>query len=455
MSNLKSKIPIAVIFLLVAAAVITTSVVVVNAVRKSTAASSVLTEYDVVLSVGNADEPEQHEISRQITEKTAQQIVSLGLSAAVLEDGQEEKPGRIYIQIVCSYDDDEFSSGIGAQYQSGAKQLANLLLSATAESAQANNRGVQKADIGLQTVPYCELTVGFFSNQQERELLKSSDYQIKLAKGIAAGVQEYFNGEEQDVQSAVKQDVQSVEEQTADEPDTAVGSKPFAQSSRGESVESSKSSESSEEAKNSKKKTMYLTFDDGPSPKYTEKILKILKRNGIKATFFLIGSNAEKYPDIVKKIAADGHTIGVHCYNHDYKKIYKSTKAYTSDFAKAQNVIRDITGTAPNIFRFPGGSVNNYNKETRKDIISTMLKNGNVYFDWNAMFGDAGDTNTVSGVLSYAINTASDSKKEIVMLAHDAGAAGNTYKALQKVIDHYKRDYSFKALEYDTNPVRF
>ena len=84
-----------------------------------------------------------------------------------------------------------------------------------------------------------------------------------------------------------------------------------------------------------------------------------------------------------------------------------------------------------------------------------MTKNGYKYFDWNAFFGDAGDTVTTDGVVSYAIKTASDTKKEIIMLAHDAGANGNTSNALQRVIDHYKGDFNFKALQYDTKPVHF
>lgn len=443
MKNIRSrntKILLAAICVIVAAAMVIAAAAIVKAFKKSAAASGAADVCDVVLSAGNTDNSEYHHISRQIAEKTAQQIVSLGMSAVVSDSGRADKSGNIYIEIACDYDDENaFSSGISALYQKGAKQLANALLSSVAESAAVNSRGAKKGNSGSEANPYCKMTVGFLSNGRERGLLESADYQIKLAEGIANGIKSYLDAQAQSArQGSDMQSQSSVQADDNSQADVPAGGQP-----------------DESQDKSSKKKTMYLTFDDGPHPTYTEKILKILKKNNVKATFFLIGGNAEKHPEIVKKIAADGHTIGIHCYNHDYNKIYKSTNAYIADFAKAQKAVEKIIGTAPVIFRFPGGSVNSYNKKTRKDIIRTMLKNGYVYFDWNAMFGDAGNTTTVSGVISYAINTVSDSKKEIVMLAHDAGAKGNTYKALQKVIDHYKRDYNFKALQYDTTPIRF
>lgn len=96
-----------------------------------------------------------------------------------------------------------------------------------------------------------------------------------------------------------------------------------------------------------------LTFDDGPNPIYTEKILSILKEAGVMATFFLIGRNAELYPDIVRRILADGHDIGNHTYTHA-RLAEVSEETVRSEIVKAETVITSITGNSPVFFRPPG-----------------------------------------------------------------------------------------------------
>ena len=75
-------------------------------------------------------------------------------------------------------------------------------------------------------------------------------------------------------------------------------------------------------------KIAYLTFDDGPSANITPGILKILDNYNIKATFFIVGSMAIRYPDLVREEAADGQSIGNHTYSHNYKYIYSNTNAF-------------------------------------------------------------------------------------------------------------------------------
>ena len=79
---------------------------------------------------------------------------------------------------------------------------------------------------------------------------------------------------------------------------------------------------------------VYLTFDDGPNRANTEKILDILEREHIRATFFLTGRNVGRYPDVVRRIYQSGHAIGVHSYSHDYKKLYSSPQAYIDELLK-------------------------------------------------------------------------------------------------------------------------
>lgn len=129
-------------------------------------------------------------------------------------------------------------------------------------------------------------------------------------------------------------------------------------------------------------KTIYLTFDDGPSDR-TDEVLKILDEKGVKATFFVIGREDETSIQRIKKAAAAGHTIGMHSYSHDYEKIYTSVEDFLDDFYKLFVILRDEAGVTPTVFRFPGGSLNNYNQGVYKEIIAEMLRRGFRYYDWN------------------------------------------------------------------------
>lgn len=97
-----------------------------------------------------------------------------------------------------------------------------------------------------------------------------------------------------------------------------------------------------------------LTFDDGPHPRYTEKILSILKKYDIKATFFIIGVNAENYPEPLKSIADYGHEIGNHTFTHQYVK-GKSPKEILNDIESCENAIFKACGIQTVLFRPPGG----------------------------------------------------------------------------------------------------
>lgn len=123
-------------------------------------------------------------------------------------------------------------------------------------------------------------------------------------------------------------------------------------------------------------KVVYLTFDDGPNDKNTSRILDILKKENIHATFFLTGQNVVRYPDVVKKIYQSGNAIGVHSYTHDYKKIYVSPKAYTDELLQTEEEIYKILGVRPIISRAPGGTEGHFTKdfwtainEDRKSVV--------------------------------------------------------------------------------------
>ena len=102
--------------------------------------------------------------------------------------------------------------------------------------------------------------------------------------------------------------------------------------------------------KDKNKKVIYLTFDDGPTEELTHWILKTLDEFGVKATFFCIGNNAEKYPEIVDEIRQNGHSVGIHGYEHR-RGLYKEGDAYFSDIEKSKNIIKS------NLFRPPHGNI--------------------------------------------------------------------------------------------------
>lgn len=135
-------------------------------------------------------------------------------------------------------------------------------------------------------------------------------------------------------------------------------------------------------------KVVYLTFDDGPSV-VTGEILDVLKEKGVPATFFVIGATTERGKVLYQRILDEGHALGIHSYSHRYQEIYESADAYLADFDRLANHLESIVGVKPNIFRFPGGSKNNFAApEVLEEIKKEMEKRGCVWFDWNALAKD-------------------------------------------------------------------
>lgn len=102
------------------------------------------------------------------------------------------------------------------------------------------------------------------------------------------------------------------------------------------------------------KKKVALTFDDGPHPVYTPEMLDLLKEKNVKATFFLLGEQVEKYPDIVKRMSEEGHLIGNHSYKHEQLSKLSSVQA-CSQVNRTNELIYAITGKAPEYLRPPFG----------------------------------------------------------------------------------------------------
>lgn len=189
------------------------------------------------------------------------------------------------------------------------------------------------------------------------------------------------------------------------------------------------------------KKCVYLTFDDGPSDRVTPKILDVLKKENVKATFFIVGVNALTRQNIIKREFNEGHTVGVHSYTHVYKDIYSSPEKLIEDICLCNELIKCITGEYSTVYRFPGGSYN-----LSKNLISAVISQGIRYVDWNASTRDAEIYNpSVEELLKNVISTSVNSEN-VVLLCHDSTSKIRTVEALPQIIKYFKdNDYIFKT----------
>jgi len=110
-----------------------------------------------------------------------------------------------------------------------------------------------------------------------------------------------------------------------------------------------------------------LTFDDGPSPDWTPRILDALKEADIKATFFMIGHHVKKYPEIARRVVEEGHTIGNHGYAHTTILYYKPAEI-EEEIKYTESVIKDVTGMVTKYFRPPKAWLRKKIKDTIKDM---------------------------------------------------------------------------------------
>lgn len=135
-------------------------------------------------------------------------------------------------------------------------------------------------------------------------------------------------------------------------------------------------------------KVIYLTFDDGPGD-YTDDLIELLDKYGIKATFFVCGT---KNTDLYRMIHEAGHSIGAHCMNHNYDVVYESDEAYFADLDSILNLIYESIGVRTTMIRFPGGASNKVSMicpgiMTR--ITEKVTNMGYQYFDWNVSAEDS------------------------------------------------------------------
>lgn len=201
-------------------------------------------------------------------------------------------------------------------------------------------------------------------------------------------------------------------------------------------------------------KTVYLTFDDGPSGR-TPEILDILQEYGVQATFFTVGQTDDASKAYLRRIVEEGHALGVHSFSHDYRKIYAGVEEFLEDFKAQYDLIYEATGTYPQIFRFPGGSINGYNGHIYQEIIAEMTRRGFVYFDWNVSAADAAPHPTAATVLAGATHKISGLRRAFVLM-HDSAPKTYTVEALPAVIEAYQEaGFTFRTLSPEVVPLIF
>lgn len=203
-------------------------------------------------------------------------------------------------------------------------------------------------------------------------------------------------------------------------------------------------------------KTVYLTFDDGPSKENTRKILDILEEYEIKATFFMVHNGNKVADEIIQRVIDEGHTIGIHTYSHDYEEVYQSVESYLDDFNKLWSNLKERFGYEAKIFRFPGGSINAYNLAVYDKIIPEMYRRGFLFYDWNASAEDAVDSGASKERIVKAILREVRRNDRSIVLMHDSSYMGTTVEALPEIIETLKEEgYTFKALDETVKPVSF
>lgn len=154
-----------------------------------------------------------------------------------------------------------------------------------------------------------------------------------------------------------------------------------------------------------------ITFDDGPHPEFTPKVLQLLKQYKAKATFFIIGKNADSYPELVLEIIKEGHTIGNHTYEHNTNFGFMSSEMVVADLTRANSALKKITGLNIQLYRPAFGITN---PKIAKAVMTLQLK----VIGWNTR---SYDTTRLSEGKVYKRITRNLKKGDVILL-HDTSA---------------------------------
>lgn len=187
---------------------------------------------------------------------------------------------------------------------------------------------------------------------------------------------------------------------------------------------------------NPNNKVIALTFDDGPGPKNTAQVLEILKKNNIKATFFMVGMMVKNFPQVAKQVAADGHVIGNHTWHHWYRRMDVATAA--SEINRTADIIYKTTGVKTTLFRPPGGFLHNGLVDYAKSQKYAVMM-------WS---DESSDTQRREQPSTLIKNVLKGVKPGAIVLMHDGGGnRSRTVQALPQIISNLKaQGYKFVTI---------
>lgn len=300
-------------------------------------------------------------------------------------------------------------------YNSESMSLAQTLQGEVAAALNIRDRGVRMEEFVILTsaqVPSIIVEVGYLTNPQEETMLLSSDGQDRAANAIFEGLKKYLSNQK---------------------PRNHNMSKEFEEDSTSFLNQSHQQIENKiyfSGAPNDGKKVA-LTFDDGPNPIVTPKVLDILKENDIKATFFILGNQVHANSDLLSRILEEGHAIGNHSWSHpnfDNLSIEEAVK----EIENTQSALENTIGYRPSLFRPPYGALDN-------DKLNQINQLNMAVVNWTV------DTLDWSGISSEEIMKLV--REQIhpggIVLMHDS-KRNNTIDALEKLIPELKAEgYSF------------
>lgn len=193
-------------------------------------------------------------------------------------------------------------------------------------------------------------------------------------------------------------------------------------------------------------KKVYLTFDDGPGSQ-TGKILDILKKNHVKATFFVTGKEDTSSKKIYQRIVKEGHTLAMHSYSHIQDVIYDSKEAFEKDLKQINRCLYEATGVHTKFYRFPGGSSTQNTSLPIQNFIDVLKKNHYLYLDWNVISPDINNANATKEQVVTGVMQGVDAYDTAVVLMYDVADKPMTVKALPSIIKQ------IKAKNYELLPV--
>ena len=196
-----------------------------------------------------------------------------------------------------------------------------------------------------------------------------------------------------------------------------------------------------------KQKILYLTFDDGPT-EYTQKLLDILDAHGMKATFFMLETEMKRYPEVVKRIAQEGHGIGVHGVSHEKDIFYATPLRPLEEMDKANNVLEAITGQRTKLARTPYGSSPYLTHKQEQ----ALTEHAYILWDWNIdsrdwCYRNASKTFNATTKMIQKLD-----KEPKVILFHDIKQAALTMEMMTKWMEAH--DYTSVPLDLSLEPVK-